>query len=152
MSQTLSNNRQRLEIMKAWLAAANGWATGTIGVDIALFTNNYVPAPDDTASSYVAASITGASAVQSVTSSAVLVFADGTVAITNYDVPPFTPLAEPDPPVTAYGYFVKGHSNGLLLAARRFDDAVPLHDGESIILDVFAPAPLVWQFPDPTLP
>lgn len=152
MSRSLTTKAATKKIMEAWLASANGWATGTVGVDVALFTNDYVPAADDVAGDFTACTISGAAAQVSVASGAVLIYPDGTCAITIPDLDAFTPSVEPDPATVAYGYFVKGHTNGLLLSARRFDDPIQLHDGESIIIDVISPAPLVWQFADPALP
>ncbi len=152
MSRSLSTKAAVKEMLAAWLADVNGWATGTTGVDIALFTNDYVPAGDDTLSNFTACTVSGASALVSVMSSAVMVFPDGTPAIAAVALAAFTPAVEPDPPVTAFGYFVKGHSNSKLLAARRFDDAIPLHSGESIVIDVITPGPIVFTFNDPALP
>lgn len=152
MSRTLCNRQVILDNQAAFLAATNGWATGTTGVDIALFSNDYVPAGDDTPGNFDAVTVAGAAVKTAVITAAVTLFPDGTIAIVVGTLEDFKPTVEPDPAVTAYGYFVVGNDNGKLLAARRFDDPIQLHDGESVLVNVIVPAPLVWQFNDPALP
>lgn len=152
MSRSLTTKAAVRGIMRAWLESDDGWSSATNGVSIALFSNDYVPAADDVKSDFTAVTVTGAEAQTAIKPTDIVVFPDGTITITLAELAPFTPSVEPDPAVTAYGYFIFGTVSNTLLAARRFDDPVQLHDGESIIIDAITPAPLVWQFQDPALP
>lgn len=149
MSRSITTKETVKAMMGAVLASDDLWSNATAGVSIALFTNDYVPAGDDVKADFTACTETGAAAKTAVKPTAVTVFPDGTIAIAATALTPFTPTSEPDPPLTAYGYFVFGTVNNVLLAARRFDDPVQLHEGESIVIDCITPAPILWQFPDP---
>jgi hypothetical protein len=152
MSRSLSTKDAVKGLMRAWLESDDAWSNGTAGVSVALFSNDYVPAADDVKANFTAVTTTGAAAKTAVKPSDIVVFPDGTITITLAELTPFTPTVEPDPAVTAYGYFIFGTVNNNLLAARRFDDPIQLHDGVSIIIDAITPAPIVWQFNDPSLP
>jgi hypothetical protein len=137
--------------LSAWAAAAAGWANGGSGVDVALYTNDKVPSPTDQASDYTPCTITGAAALPTLVAD-VFAFSDGTEAISLPTLASYTPLIEPDPAVTAYGWYAKNHGTGKLVAAGRFTDPILLHNGVTVAFVVAVSGPLNWQFPNPTEP
>jgi len=137
--------------LSAWAAAAAGWANAGSGVDIALYSNDHVPAPGDTAATYTPVTLTGASAVPTATAN-VYSFSDGTQAIALASLATYTPLAEPGSPLTAYGWFAKNHATGALVAAARFTDPIQLHLGVTVAFELQVAGPGNWKFPNPVTP
>ena len=138
-------------VLAAWLLDSHAWDTGGAGIDLALYTNDKIPSPSDTITDYTACTFTGAAAKPTLVADQYS-FTDGVQAIALPSLAAFTPLAEPDPPLMAYGWFAKNHANGVLVAAARFTDPILLHDGVTIAFQVIVSAPLNWQFPNPVLP
>jgi len=135
----------------SWVAAADGWDNSGDGVDVALYSNDKVPAPGDAVGNYVPVTLTGAVALPTLAAD-VYSFSDGSQAIALPTLATYTPLAEPGSPLTAYGWFAKNHGSGALVAAARFTDPIQLHLGVTVAFEVQVAAPLNWQFPNPTAP
>jgi len=152
MSKSLINKVACKAMLTDWLVAAGGWDNGTAGVSLVLFTNDYVPAGDDTAASFTACTIAGAAAKTAIKPAAVTTFPDGSIGIHAQPATDFLPTVEPDPAVTVYGWFIKGTGSGTLLAAKRFDDPVQLHNGETVLFDAIVVSPNLISEPDPVLP
>lgn len=152
MSKSLIGKTACKAMLADWLVALGGWDNGTAGVSLVLFSNDYVPAGDDTASSFTAITTAGAAAKTAIKPAAVTVFPDGTIGIHASPATDFKPTVEPDPAITAYGWFIKGTGTGTLLAAKRFDDPIQLHDGETILFDAIVVSPNLISEPDPVLP
>lgn len=142
---------QVLIIMNAWAAKVTGWDNAGTGIDLALYTNDHVPAPGDDISTYTLCTLTGASAKPTLVAN-VYSLSDGSVAVSLPTLASYTPLAEPGSPLTAYGWVAKNHAGGTLVAAARFDNPVQLHNGITVVFDVFCSAPLNWKFPNPVTP
>lgn len=138
--------------MGDWANAADGWQGAGEGVSIRLYSNDKVPSSSDVIGDYTAVTVAGATGATGVTITGTTTFPDGTIALAPEASATFSPDDEPDPALTAYGWFICDNDNTRLIAACRFDNPVQLHQGIAIVVFPIVPAPAVWQFTPPDLP
>lgn len=117
------------------------WALGTDGTDledfeINLFQNNYTPDDDSTDSDFTVATFTGYAQVDADRAQfgAPAIIADVAYSTLNF-VPTF--ICTGGAAQTVYGWWMRGRTSGIVLAAQRFDAPRVMTNGATEELDPF---------------